>query len=108
MKSRDRAAVAALRATIAAIDNAEAIIPAEDGTRQSLAIEHVPIGVGATEAARQVLTEADVERIVRAEIAERESAAADYERVGHRDRAAQLRAEIRALNSSIAEGVSEH
>ena len=105
MKSRDRAAVAALRATIAAIDNAEAIVPAEDGTRRSLAIEQVPIGAGATEAARRVLTESDVERIVRAEIAERESAAQEYERGGHPDRAEQLRAEVRTLTGGLLDGI---
>ncbi|HEX9998969.1 MAG TPA: hypothetical protein VGB74_00825 [Actinoplanes sp.] len=107
MKARDRAAVAALRATIAAIDNAEAIVPADDGTRPSLAIEQLPIGVGATEVARRVLTKSDVERIVRAEIAERESAADQYEQAGRLDRADQLRAEVRALTSSMLGGVPE-
>jgi uncharacterized protein YqeY len=99
MKSRDRAAVAVLRSTIAAIDNAEAIIPADDGTRRSLAIEHVPIGAGATEAARRALSESDVERIVRDEIADRAAAAEDYERTGCPDRAEQLRSEIHTLTA---------
>ena len=108
MKARYRTAVAVLRATMAAIDNAEAIVPAEDGTRRSLAIEQVPIGAGATEAARRTLTESDVESIVRAEIAERESAAAQYEGADHPDRAERLRAEVRALTSALLDGVPEH
>ena len=101
MKSRDRVAVAALRATLAAIDNAEAIKP-EEATRQSLAIETLPVGVGATEAARRRLTDEDVAGIVRAEVAERESAAAAYERSGLPDRAGQLREEAQILAAHLA------
>src|SRR5262249_57611548 len=78
MKARDRLAVAALRSTLAAIDNAEAVdraVSADD----RLAIEQTPVGVGAAEARRRVLTETDVERIVRAEVAERTAAARDYD-----------------------------
>jgi uncharacterized protein YqeY len=101
MKSRDRVAVAALRATLAAIDNAEAVKPAE-GPRQSLAIEDLPVGAGATEAARRQLTDEDVAGIVRAEVAERESAAATYEQSGHPDRAGQLRGEAQILAAHLA------
>ncbi len=100
MKSRDRVAVTALRATLAAIENAEAI-EGEQDVRQSLAIEHLPVGPGATEAARRELTEEDVTAIVRTEIADRESAAADYERTGHADRAGQLRDEARVLADQL-------
>jgi uncharacterized protein YqeY len=103
MKARDRPAVSALRATLAAIDNAEAIV-VDDGARRSLAIEETPIGAGAAEAERRVLTEADVERIVQDEVAEREAAATAYESAGHADRAAQLRAEVRALTTSTLAG----
>lgn len=102
MKARDRAATAALRATLAAIDNAEAVTPAE-GTVRGQAIEEVAIGAGATEAPRRILTEAEVEAIVRDEVAERESAADDYERAGHPDRAELLRTEARALADHLAD-----
>jgi uncharacterized protein len=101
MKSRDRVAVAALRATLSAIDNAEAV-KTEEGTRQSLAIEDLPVGAGATEAARRHLTDEDVAGIVRAEVAERESAAAAYDRSGHPDRAGQLRGEAQVLVAHLA------
>jgi uncharacterized protein YqeY len=94
MKARNRIAVGVLRSTLAAIDNAEAIVPAEI---KGLAIEQSPLGVGAAEAERRFLTADDVARIVRDEIASREEAAADYDRVGHPDRAAQLRDEARFL-----------
>jgi uncharacterized protein YqeY len=101
MKSRDRTATAALRATLAAIDNAEAVTPAE-GTTGGLAIEQVPIGAGATEVERRTLTELEVEQIVRAELAERQTAADEYDRAGRSDRAEQLRAEARSLAAHLS------
>ncbi|GIF19570.1 uncharacterized protein YqeY [Actinoplanes tereljensis] len=100
MKARDRDATTALRATLAALDNAEAVAPAE-GAQGSLAIEALPVGVGATEVARRALTEPEVEQIVRAELAERETAADDYERAGHPDRAEKLRSEARSLAAHL-------
>ena len=100
MKSRDRAAMSALRATLAAIDNAEAVAPA-GGEIRGQAIEQVAIGVGATEVARRALTEVEVEQIVRTEMIERESAADDYDRAGHAERAEQLRSEARALAAHL-------
>jgi uncharacterized protein len=95
LKARDRVAVAALRSTLAALDNAEAVAgPASAGP---LSIERSAVGVGAAEVARRELTGADVEEIVRAEVAEREAAASDYDRAGRTDRAEQLRAEVRVL-----------
>ena len=97
MKSRDRAATAALRATLAAIDNAEAVEPSAEVAGASLAIEQIAVGVGATEVARRALTEVEVEQIVREEVAERETAANEYEQAGYAERAEQLRDESRAL-----------
>src|SRR2546423_6423978 len=61
MKARDRVVVSALRATLAAIENAEATAPATD---RGMAIERSPVGVGAAEARRRGLTEAPGEQIV--------------------------------------------
>jgi hypothetical protein len=99
MKARDRVAVGVLRSTLAAIENAEAIVPAET---TGLAIEQSPLGVGAAEAERRVLSADDVTQIVRDEIADRESAAADYERAGHPDRATALRDEARFLTDFLS------
>jgi uncharacterized protein len=100
MKARDKAAVSALRATLAALDNAEAVAPAGEQLRGQ-AIEEAPIGAGATEVARQVLSEDDVVRIVRAEADEREKAAAEYRELGRDDRAEQLSAEAAVLRGHL-------
>ncbi len=101
MKARDRVAVGALRSTLAAIDNAEAVDrPANTDT--GLAIEQLPLGVGAAEMERRLLTEPQIEQIVRDELAEREAAARDYERSGRTERAEQLRREITVLAEQLA------
>ncbi|WP_245722153.1 hypothetical protein [Nocardia crassostreae] len=98
-KARDRAAVAAVRATLAAIDNAEAV-DASDVTAG--AIETSAAGLGAAERPRKHLTEAEIDSIVRAEIAERLTVAAEYDGLnGGSDRAATLRAEAAALTTLI-------
>lgn len=54
-------------------------------------------GVGATEVGRRSLTPAQVEAIVRGEVADRESAAAGYEHAGQLEHAARLRGEAEVL-----------
>lgn len=97
MRARDKVAVSTLRATLAALDNAEAVPVDEAVLRGSSALEQSPVGVGATEAARQELSERDVERIVRAEAGERLELAAQLTAPAHADRAALLRAEAAVL-----------
>jgi hypothetical protein len=100
MRARDRVAVTVLRSTLAAIDNAESVdIAPSAGVH--LAIELTPIGVGAAEVERRLLTEAQLEQIVRAEMAEREAAAIDYERSGRLEHAERLRTEIGVLSSHL-------
>lgn len=88
MKARNAAEVKLLRALVAAIDNAEAIPasaqPAESG-----------FGFAATssEVRRLILGADEVEQVLRSEIAEREHAAAELDRVGRPDHAAELRAQ---------------
>ena len=102
IKSRDKVAVAALRSALAAIDNAEAVqIPQPAG--EQLAIEQLRIGVGTAELARRELTEAQIEHIVRGELAEREAAARDYQRAGRIEHAERLRGEIRVLTEQLGE-----
>jgi uncharacterized protein len=103
MKARDRVAVVALRSTLAAIENAEAVDRAEV-RGQRLAIEQSPVGVGAAELPRRVLTPAQVEHIVRGEIAEREAAARGYDRAGQPERAERLRDEARLLSAYLPDG----
>ncbi|AYF75251.1 hypothetical protein D7D52_16790 [Nocardia yunnanensis] len=99
MKARDRAAAAALRSALGAIDNAEAVDGA--GARAG-AIEASSVGLGTAEATRRELTEADIEGIVRTEIGERLSAATEYDSLaGGADRAAYLRAEAATLAAHL-------
>ncbi|MYT32656.1 MULTISPECIES: hypothetical protein [unclassified Streptomyces] len=96
MRARDRTAVSALRATLAALDNAEAV-PVEEVELRAAALEQSPVGAGATEAARRELSEHRVVDVVRAEAAERLEAAAQLTAPAHADRAARLRAEAAVL-----------
>jgi hypothetical protein len=50
---------------------------------------------------RQTLTGAQVEEIVRAEIADRDTAAAGYERAGQLEQAERLRGEAKVLASYL-------
>ncbi|GAA1170167.1 hypothetical protein F4556_000612 [Kitasatospora gansuensis] len=101
MKARDKVATSALRSALAAIENAEAVDVPAGGGGSGLAIERIAVGLGTAEAERRVLTEARIEQIVRAEITEREAAAAGYDRTGPAERAALLRAEIAVLSAQV-------
>jgi uncharacterized protein len=102
MKDGDRVAVSALRATLGVIDNAEAVDgpatpPPADGV-----VAHAVAGVGATEVARRMLTDADVRAIVTAEIGERRTAADGYEAAGRGEAVDRLRAEVAVLEGVLA------
>lgn len=97
MKARDRVAVAALRSALAAIENAEAV---EVGAPAG-AFEASPVGVGAAEVGRRVVSDADVVEIVRGEVAAREASARAYEAAGRGDRAELLRVEARVLSAYL-------
>ena len=100
LKAKDRVALAALRSTLAALDNAEAADrPAS--VDENLAIEQIPVGVGAAEVERHALTDAQVDEMVRAEVAEREAAAAGYEKAGRAEQAQRLRAEAGVLSGHL-------
>lgn len=96
MRSRDKVTVSALRSTLAALDNAEAVPVAESALRGQ-ALEHSPVGAGAAEAARRELSERDIADIVQAEAKERLDAAAELTAPAHADRATELRAEAAVL-----------
>ena len=100
IRNRDAAAVAALRSALSAIENAAAVTPGDraDG-RTEFGLPAV--GLGVTEVARRAQDDAEIERIVRAEVADRHAAADEYERLGRTDRADRLRAEAQALVSHL-------
>ena len=105
LKARDKGAASALRSALSAIGNAEAVDPGEvsrPGASGSIHFAGAAAGLRAAEAERRHLTEADVAAIVRAEAAEREAAASQYERTGHDEQAAGLRHGTRALLDALA------
>lgn len=93
MKARDAATVSALRTTLAALDNAEAVVVSDASTRVSGAIAGAQSGVGSTEVSRRVLSLAEMRAILETQVAERVSAAADYQRLGRDDESERLRQE---------------
>ncbi len=96
MKARDKGAVSVLRSTLAALDNAQAV----DAGAVVVESEHfagTAGGLGAGEAQRAVLDEAQARAIVAREAQERRDAADEYERHGRADEAARLRAEADLL-----------
>ena len=97
MKARDTTATSALRSALSAIDNAEAPDVSEAPPVQHGVIAGGVTGLGAAEVARRTLSTAELEAIVRREITDRESEAADRECTGHHDRAAALLAEAAVL-----------
>lgn len=99
LKARDTSTVSALRSALSAIANAEAVAegPARPAGTGGPHFAGAVAGLGAGEAPRRRLTEADVTAIVRAEAAEREAAASEYERGGHPGEAARLRHGTRGL-----------
>lgn len=88
MRARNAAEVKLLRALVAAIDNAEAPPaagqPAESG---------FGFAAASSEVQRLILGAAEVQQVLRSEIEEREHAAAEFDRVGRPDQAADLRAQ---------------
>lgn len=106
LRARDRVATSALRSALAAIDNASAV-PAAPAPAAGSAGPHfagaVP-GLGAREAERRSLTEAETEQIVQAEVAERQAAAREYDQAGRAEAAGRLRQEAHVLLSVIDAG----
>lgn len=95
-KARDTTRIAAVRSALAAIDNAET---PEAGTTAAIAgvIAGSAAGLGAAEVARRVLTDDEIRTLVRAEVDERLSAAAEFDAGGFGERAQALRAEAAVL-----------
>jgi hypothetical protein len=105
MRERDRDLVSALRSTLAALDNAEAV-PLRDASgvgRPLTSSEHVAgaaIGVGAAEVERRVLGPGDERAVVADEVAGLREAA------GHRRRAGDTSgAEVAEAAARLLEGV---
>lgn len=99
MKAQRRDEMAALRTLIAAIDNAEA---AETPSLASPpdASEHVAgarRGIGTADTARRSLSDGDLQRIVEAELWERDAQADRLELLGRTDDSTHLRTQAEVL-----------
>ena len=103
MKQRDSATVAALRAALSVIDNAEAADLSHAPRAESGLIAGGVAGLGAGEVARRQLSDGQLVEALQDEVARWESTARECERVRRSDDAAQLRAEIAALRPFLAE-----
>lgn len=102
MKARLPDAVAALRAAIAAIDNAEAV-PAP-GARQAATSSHIAgarAGLGAAEAARRDLSDSDQRAILRDQITGYTAEADRDEALGQPAAAARLRTQAHLLSGYL-------
>jgi uncharacterized protein YqeY len=114
MKARYQQAVAALRTTLAAIDNAEAIENDEvvdddavdagsvlDADGEYPAVAGSVLGVGAAEVDRRILTSEETVEVVRGEATAREVAADVLERIGRADQAERLRAQAKLITTYL-------
>lgn len=102
MKARQPEAIAALRTAVAAIDNAEAVAaPDRPGSAMSEHVAGAGAGGGSTEAARRVLSAADLRAIVQEQIAERLDEADRYDRYGEAGAADRLRREADVLKKYL-------
>ena len=97
VRRRDPHAVAALRETLAAIDNAEAVDPSAAPPVQHGVIAGGVPGLGAGEVPRRTLSPTEVAAIIGREIGERRQAASTYTALGREDEAAALRLQVDIL-----------
>ncbi len=104
MKARDQAAVAALRSTLAALANAEAVGvgAAPQQPTESADVAGSALGVGTTEAVRRSLADREVADLVLREATDREEAARVYDASGATARAERLRAEAATIRGFLA------
>ncbi|KLI06152.1 glutamyl-tRNA amidotransferase [Mycolicibacterium conceptionense] len=96
-KSRDTVGVSAIRSALSAIDNAETPQADQTDTRIGGTIAGAVPGVGSTETARRVLTDAEIRGLIQSEVDERLTAADEYIATGHHERATDLRSQAAVL-----------
>ena len=96
-KEGDPTRVSALRCALSAVDNAETPDAGDHGTPTGGVVAGSVAGLGAAEVPRRVLTDAEIRTLLRAEVAERLTAADQMDRGGHGERAVAVRAEAEVL-----------
>lgn len=93
LRERDRPVASALRTVLAALDNAEAVVVADDG-RLQVTSEHVAgaaSGLGAAEAQRRDLSDGEERALATAEVAEIRARALACEAAARHEEAVDLR-----------------
>lgn len=103
-RARESHAVAVLRETIAAIENAEAADITLAPSGQSDAIAGAVDGLGAGEILRRELSPQEVAAIIERELRERREAAATYTALGRGNEADALRRQVAVLESLTRAG----
>ena len=101
MKDRDKVGLAAYRAALSVVDNAEAADLAQAPAVQPGTIAGGVSGLGAGEVPRRVMSDDELDALLRAEAAQWEATATDYERHGRVDSAMRLYAEAAALTQLL-------
>jgi uncharacterized protein len=102
MRARDTVALGALRSVLGVIHNAEAVPAVAIDTDGDSPIAGAASGVGSAERSRRELTDEQVVEIVRAEIADRRTSAAEYRQLGQTEAAVALDAEAEVLESHLS------
>jgi uncharacterized protein YqeY len=103
LRERDRAGCATLRSAIGALENAEAVPTTGDlAPTTSSHVAGAAVGLGAAEAERRVLTDADERAIIASETEALRAAADEYTRAGAADRADEARAAAQLLEDVLA------
>lgn len=103
MRVRDRTLVAALRSTLAAIANAQAVPQTALTSKASAHIAGATAGVGAAEAPRRDLSEDEVRDIVAREVQELGAHASHLDDAGRGAQVAEVRRASDAMASLLAD-----
>jgi hypothetical protein len=99
LKEKRRDEATALRILIGAVDNAESL-EVRGGAALPESSEHIAgavAGLGAGEAARHALSQSELQRIIKAEVAELREQADRFEAHGRADAAARIRGEAEVI-----------
>ncbi|MUL80734.1 MULTISPECIES: glutamyl-tRNA amidotransferase [unclassified Mycolicibacterium] len=102
-KSRDTTRVTAIRSALSAIDNAETPQADRTDTRIGGSIAGAVSGVGSTEIARRVLSDAEIRDLIQAEVDEQLTAADEYIAGGHHERASDLQSQAAVLTQMLSQ-----
>jgi hypothetical protein len=104
MRARDRQTAEAMRSVLSALDNAEAVPVTPPGSvAMSEYVAGAPVGLGASEGPRRVLSSDEERALVAREVAELRSSAATLAGAGRFDRSSELVA-MAAIVEAVLDG----